>query len=166
MIHMGELVKLRLKARPLDFLAGQGDKIIEVTNVTILQQGVTEHRGQCGSYGHCQTPIHPVAFQSLKDFEQWDVCFGNRFVEPIFFEEILVFGMAHKGQMSVQNQTEIAERHNVGPLLTVHRTDAGVVRRMTLANLIQGEEREASNGSIQRPRQSTCCTGKSESSNR
>ena len=84
-----------------------------MADVAILQQRIAEHRRQRRRHRHGQPPIDAVALQALEHFQQRDVRFGDGLVEPIFFEEILVFGMAHERQMSVQDEAEIAEWHCV-----------------------------------------------------
>ena len=110
-VHVGEVVELRLPARPLDFLAGQGDEVVEVADVAILQQRIAEHGRQRRRDRHGHPPVDAVAFQAVEDFEQRDVGLGDGLVEPVFFEEIVVFGMADERQMGVQDEAEITERH-------------------------------------------------------
>ena len=52
-----------------------------------------------------------VAFQAVEHFEERNVGLGDRLVEPIFLEKVVVLRMADVRQMSVQDQTKIAERH-------------------------------------------------------
>src|SRR5262249_46588056 len=43
MVHVGQVIELRLPARALDLLAGQGDEVVDMADVTILQKGISEH---------------------------------------------------------------------------------------------------------------------------
>ena len=69
-VHLGEVVELRLPARAFDFLAGQGDEVVEVADVAILQERIAEHGGQRRRDRHGQPPIDAVAFQAVEDFER------------------------------------------------------------------------------------------------
>ena len=108
---LGEVMELRLPARALDLLAGQGDQVVEVADVAVLQQRVAEHGGQRRRDRHGQPPVDAVALEAVEDFEQRDVGLGDGLVEPVFFEEVVVLGMADEGQVGVQDQAEITERH-------------------------------------------------------
>ena len=108
-IHLGQRMKLRRPAGAFQFLVGEGDEVVEMADVAILQQRIGEHGGQRRRDGHGETPVHAVAFKTVEHLQQGDVRFGNGFVEPILFEEILVFGMANERQMGVQDQGKVAE---------------------------------------------------------
>ena len=45
-IHLGQVIELRLPARPLDLLAGERDQVVDVADVAILQQRIAEHGRQ------------------------------------------------------------------------------------------------------------------------
>ena len=38
-VHVGEVIELRLPAGALDLLAGQGDQVVDVADVAVLQSG-------------------------------------------------------------------------------------------------------------------------------
>ncbi len=111
MIHVGEMVELALPLGPFDFLAGEGDQVVEVAKIAHLQKRIGEHGGQGRRDRHGEPPISPVALEAFHHFQDRDVGLGNGFVEPIFFQEIVVLGMADVGQMGVQHQAEVTERH-------------------------------------------------------
>ena len=75
-----------------------------MADVAVLQQRIAEHGGQRRRDRHGQPPVGPVALQTVEHFQQRDVGLGDGLVEPVFLEEIVVFGMADKGQMGVQDQ--------------------------------------------------------------
>ena len=111
MIHVGELVELRLPAGALDLLGGKRNQVVDVPDVAILQQRIAEHGGQRRRHRHGHPPLDAVAFQAIEDFQQRDVGLGDGFVKPIFFEEIVVLRMPDERQMGVQDQAEITQRH-------------------------------------------------------
>ena len=103
-VHLGQVMELRLPAGAFDLLAGQGDQVVDVADVAVLQERIAEHGGQRRRDRHGQAPIDAVALQAVEDFQERDVGFGDGLVEPVFFEEIVVLGMADEGQMGVQDQ--------------------------------------------------------------
>src|ERR1043166_7983522 len=111
MIHMGEVIKLRLPLGAIDFLAGQGDEVVEMPDVAELQERIREHAGQRRRDRHGEPPVGTVAIEPLHHFEERDVGLGDRFVEPVFFEKVVVFGMAYVREVSVQYKAEITKRH-------------------------------------------------------
>ena len=110
-VHVGQTVEFRLPAGAFDLLAGQGDEVVDMAQVAILQQRIAEHGGQRRRDRHGQPPIAAVALEAVEDVQERDVRFGDGFVEPVFFKEIVVLGMADEGQVGVERQAQIAERH-------------------------------------------------------
>ena len=51
-----------------------------------------------------------VVHQALHHAQQWNVTFGHRLEEPVFFEEMLMFGMTHERKMRVKNERQVS-RH-------------------------------------------------------
>ena len=98
-VHLGQVMKLRLPAGAVDFLGGQGDQVVDVADVAVLQQRIAEHGRQRRRDRHGQPPVGPVAFEAVHHFEQRNVGFGDGLVEPVFLEKIVVLGMADEGQM-------------------------------------------------------------------
>ena len=132
-VHLGQPVEFRLPARPFQFLAGQRDQVVDVANVAILQQRIGQHARQGRRDRHGQAPVGFVAVQPFEDFEQRNVGLGDRLVEPIFFEEVVEFGMPDIGQMGVQNECEIAERHNRASQSS--RKNGGVQPKLVIGRL-------------------------------
>ncbi len=114
-VHVGQVIELRLPAGALNLLAGQGDEVVDVADIAVLQKRVGQHGGQGWGDGHGQAPVGAVALQAVESFQKRNVRLGNGFVEPVFFEKIVVFGMADKGQMGVQDQAQVTERHRQLP---------------------------------------------------
>ena len=81
---------------------------------------------------HGEPPIGAVAFEAVHHFEERDVGLGDGLVEPVFFEKIVVFGMAHVGQMGVQDQAKITEWHGNGS--TTRSADLPGVRLPVMAS--------------------------------
>ena len=84
-VHVGELIELVLPARAFDLLAGQGNQIIEMANVAILQERVGKHGGKGRRERHGQPPIDAVAFEAVENVEEGNVSLGDGFVEPVLF---------------------------------------------------------------------------------
>src|SRR5208283_4939835 len=45
-VHLGEGMELPLPAGALDLLAGQGDQVVDVPDIAILEEWIAEHAGQ------------------------------------------------------------------------------------------------------------------------
>lgn len=103
-VHVGQVIKLRLPACAVDFLGSQSDEIVDVPDVAILQERIAEHGRQGWRYRHGEPPIGPVALQAIHHIEKRDVRFGDGLVQPILLEKIVILGMANEGQVSVQDQ--------------------------------------------------------------
>ena len=50
----------------------------------------------------------PSSHEPVEDLEQRDVGLGDRLEEPVLLEEVVVLGMAHEGQVRVQDEREVA----------------------------------------------------------
>ena len=111
-IHLGQGVVFGLPAGAFQLLAGQGDEVVDVADVAVLQQRIAEHGGQGGRDGHGQPPVAAVAFEAVEDVQERNVRFGDGLVEPVFFEEIVVLRVTDEGQVGVERQTEVTDRHS------------------------------------------------------
>src|SRR5579871_1105418 len=111
LVHVGQGTELRLPAGTYHLLARQSHEVVEMAKVAVLQEWIAEHAGQGRRNRHRQSPIHAVALQAIENLQERDIRFGDRFVEPVLFEEILVLRMTDVRQMGVQYQAEMTKRH-------------------------------------------------------
>ena len=92
----------------MDFLFREFDEAFEVALVTVLQQRIEQHGAKRGRERERQARVHAVAQPAVHDLNQRDVGFGDGFKEPVFLQKLVVFRMAHKRQMRVEDEREIA----------------------------------------------------------
>ncbi len=77
-------------------------------HVASLEQLVLQHRAERWRDAHRELERHGVAPEPLKHVQEWDVRFGDRLEEPIFFEKLLVLRVPNEWQMCVENEREVA----------------------------------------------------------
>ncbi len=103
-VHQRRRVEVRrLFPRPLNFLIGQFTELLDVPDITLLKQLVAQHLAQRRRHRHRQPKLHPFISQVVECHEQRDICLADRFIEPVFFEKVGIFGMAHKRQVRVEH---------------------------------------------------------------
>ena len=134
MVHVSQTIEFRLPAGAFDLLVGQGDEVVDMAQVTILQQRVAGMAARVGVTDMVSRQIAAVALQTIEDVQERDVGFGDGFVKPVFFKEIVVLGMADEGQVGVERpgtgsrgacQEILIDAGQKG----VRRCDTGGVRR-------------------------------------
>ena len=107
-IHPRQRLIGLVPVRAMDFFFREFDQALEVPLVTVLQERVEQHGAKRGRKREREARVHAVAQPAVHGLDQRDVGFGDGFEEPVFLEELLVFGMAHKGQMRVKHEGEVA----------------------------------------------------------
>jgi hypothetical protein len=117
-IIAGQGLKMRVTLVAKDFLFGQLNQSPDIHQIACLQEGISQHRQQRGGHGHGHAKINAVIDQIFVHHQQGHIGFGNRFVEPMLFEKIIVFGVAHIGQMCVEYHRMVAAQgaHANNPL--------------------------------------------------
>jgi len=85
------------------FFACKLEQIFEMTRIPILQQLVRQHLAQRRRNVDRDTWNRSGFVEVLKDEDQRKVDLGDGFEKPIFFEELRIFGMTDKWQVSVKN---------------------------------------------------------------
>lgn len=98
-IHPGGRMKLRLIPRPMHFLLRKLDQPLDVFQITPLQKRIAEHGGQGRRDREGDPKGDPIVQQFFKDRDERNIRFGNGLKEPILFEELRIFGVAHKGKV-------------------------------------------------------------------
>ena len=71
----------------------------------------------------------PSRSRPVHHLQERNVGLGDGFVEPVFFEEVVVLGMAHEGQMGMQDQTKVTGWHGQAILRTAAGSDKVARRR-------------------------------------
>src|SRR5688572_13961535 len=104
MVNPCERLKGLVPIRAMDLALGKFDETFEVTQITLLQEGVEQHRAERGRERDGKARVHAVAQPALHDLDERKVGFGNGFVEPVLFKEALVLRVAHKRQVRVENE--------------------------------------------------------------
>lgn len=85
------------------FARSKVNQKIQMSDVALAQQLVLKHRAERWRNRHREFKRHTIVDESLHHAQQWDVCFGNRFKQPLFLEEMLVFRMTNEWKMGVKN---------------------------------------------------------------
>src|SRR5207245_11802628 len=53
---------------------------------------------------------HAIPHEAVQDPQEGEVGVGDRLVQPVFLQEVLVLGMPDIGEVAVQDETEITSR--------------------------------------------------------
>src|SRR5262249_56786459 len=77
-------------------------------DVTLASLLILKHCAERRRDGHREFERHAIVCQALHHSQQRDVRFGDRLKQPLFLEEILMFQMAYKWKMGVENEGEMA----------------------------------------------------------
>jgi hypothetical protein len=107
-IEFGERPKVFIPMRSVRFFVREVDQFIEITDVTILEQRIEQHRAEGRRHRDRQTRFDPVLQPPIHHMDERDVSFGDGFKEPIFLEEAFVLRMPHIGQMRVQDDGKVS----------------------------------------------------------
>ncbi len=91
-----------------EFFRGEREKIFEVAFVARSKKRVGEHLAERGRDGQGEARRDALVAQLAKDGDERQVDFGDRFEEPVLFEEFGVLGVAHEGEMRVEDKAEVA----------------------------------------------------------
>jgi hypothetical protein len=86
----------------------QFDKFIQVPEITLLEQRVRKHRTKRRRQGEREADSYSALEPLFEESQKRNVGFGYGFEEPILFEKLFVLRMANKGQMSVEDESEVA----------------------------------------------------------
>ena len=106
-VHAGEALVMGLSGGPGDLLMGERDAPLKMLHVTLLEQGVGEHRGERRRHRHRQAERDTIVDPALHEIEQGEVGVGDRLKEPELFKVMPVFGMPDEGQVCVEDDGEV-----------------------------------------------------------
>ena len=107
-IHLGQLLKLRLPMGATDFFVGKRDEFVEMLRVTGLQQRITQHRAERGRQRHGDARFHVIALPAIHHLNQRQIGFGDGLEQPAFFQKLFVFRMPDVRQMRVEDDGKVA----------------------------------------------------------
>lgn len=74
-----------------------------MSEASLLEQRVEEHRAEGWGQGKCQGCFHAVAMPAFQLLQQRDVSLEDGFEQPVFLEKPFMLGMPHERQMSVED---------------------------------------------------------------
>ena len=103
-IKVCQLMKPRMFAVSLSFARGEIDQKIEMPHIALTKQLILQHRAERRRDRDGKLKRHKLINQALHHAHQWDVTLGHRLEEPVFFEEMLMFGMTNEWKMRVKNE--------------------------------------------------------------
>src|SRR5690348_5974494 len=92
----------------MTFFLRQFDEAVEMALGAFPQKWVEQHGTERRAEREREGHIHVVARPAFHDLDEREVTFRDAFIEPGFFQKPLVLGMAHEGQMRVENYGEAA----------------------------------------------------------
>ena len=81
-------------------------------HVPLAQELILKHDAERRRERHGEFERHAVAHQSLHHPQQRNVALGDRFEEPVFFEEMLMLGMPDERKVRVKNEGDVT-RHTI-----------------------------------------------------
>ena len=111
LVKLGQSGELRLVAVALDLLPGKTNQAFEMAEIALLQELVAQHRAEGRREGKREPEIDALVHQPPHHPEQGKVGFRDRFEEPVFLEEILVFRVPNERQMGVEDECEMSRGH-------------------------------------------------------
>src|SRR5439155_20214556 len=89
-IESRQFVEMLFPMCTMDFPFGQIDQSFEMPQVTLLQQGIQEHRAKRWRKRESQAYLHSILAPALQNLQQWNIRFSDGFEEPVLFEKSLV----------------------------------------------------------------------------
>ena len=107
-VHVRQRAELGLVLCPLNLLFGQFDQFADMPDIALLEERVREHRNEGRREAHGDAEVNAVRYQAVKNINKRNIGLGYRFIQPVFFQELIMFGMSHKGQMRMEHQCEVA----------------------------------------------------------
>ena len=103
-VHVRQPLVVRLVPGAVDLAFGELDELVEVLGVAELEQIVGEHRDERRRQRH-RAPIRDVIVdQALEHLQQRQVRARDGLVQPLLLHHRRIFGVAHEGEVRVQNQ--------------------------------------------------------------
>ena len=92
-----------------DFLFfGEFAEFVEMCGVTLLEKRIGEHFAEGRREAHGEPEADAVVGEPAHHTEERNVGFGHGLIEPVFFEEVRVFGVTNEREMRMQDDAEIA----------------------------------------------------------
>ena len=98
----------------MNFLVGQVDQAVQVTLVAPAQHRIKEHGAQCRRQGQGHVRRDAVPFPTFQNLDDRQVGFRDGFKQPGFLQKFFVLGMAHIGQVRVENDGQITLHGSAG----------------------------------------------------
>ena len=111
-VEPGEFVKLVVALGAVDFLVGELDGAVEDADVAVLEEFVAQHGGQRRRDRHGEAEVAVVVDEAVHHVDERNVGFRDGLVEPVFFEELVVFRMPNEGEMGVEDEREVTLWHD------------------------------------------------------
>ena len=90
--------------RAMRFFFGQVNEFIQMPHIAILQQGIEQHRAQCGCKSEREMGVHAVTLPTLHNLQERHIGFRDGFEEPVFFQKFIVLRMPYERQVRVEDQ--------------------------------------------------------------
>ena len=106
-VQGGQWSQCRVPMGAVSFFFGQLDETFQVAHIPVLQQRVQPHRAEGGRQRQSQARFDAVPLPPLQHLQQRDVTFCDRLEQPVFLQKPVMFRMANKGQVRVQDERKV-----------------------------------------------------------
>ena len=119
--HRGGEVGVAWSARPLALT-----ELVEPREVRFearAEHRIAQHLDHGGRERDGDPRSHTVALDAPERGHEREVRAGERFEEPALFEVVAVFGVPHEGQVRVEDQREMSERHRARRVVACTRRE-------------------------------------------
>lgn len=110
-VQAGQKMNFRLFAGRTNFFFRQFQQLLQMAQITRLQQFVAQHGDQGRRQGQGQPVVCPVPLQPVQNLDQRNIAFGNGFEQPALFKKTAVLRMPDKGKMRMQYDAEKSFLH-------------------------------------------------------
>src|SRR5437660_1081037 len=92
---------------PMQLLFGELDQSVQMPCVTLLQEGIQQHRAEGRRQRKGKRRLHPITPPAFQNLQQRHVRFIDGLEKPALFQKLFMFRMANEGQMRVENEREV-----------------------------------------------------------
>jgi len=110
-IKVCERVEGRVLFCPVQFFACQFKLLFESVDITILKEGVAQHRTEGRGHRHGKPEVDPVPNESFHHVEQGEIGFRDGLIQPVLLQKFGIFRVADKGKMGVQDGGDVSLDH-------------------------------------------------------
>ncbi len=94
-IHVCERVELRLVTGTLDLVLSEFNEFADMTQVSMLQEGVGEHGDKRGCQAHGDAKVDAIVHQRVENIDERNICLGDSLIQPVLFKELVMLRVSY-----------------------------------------------------------------------